>query len=309
MLIKLSDSVINQGDLREILDFLKVCQGQHSICLLKAEEIKRELVNDLRYLALFQELAIKWANGFTFSNCIELVKRIPEEGQICIEELYTTLSKSAVLVLENEHSDLNFILTVLTSLNSRRLLNTIDKYWEVRGGGGSGEIIKCLNKSAERLRSTSRVSVVNDSDKLYAAANLPITQAKIINHCRDLFVSQVTLKKREIENYIVDEVLSAIEDIDTDLKRVYFTLKPYQKDHYDFKKGVGEAIKGNYGGLFDQFSPEILSDLSKGFGKDIAEKAFSLEHRGLFTIANINKRCKNILPEFRQIESNIKNIL
>ncbi|MGB2684449.1 MAG: hypothetical protein WBC43_05470 [Olleya sp.] len=305
----MSNSVLNQGDLKETLDFFRVCKGQHSICLLKAAEIKRELINEPSYLALFQELAVKWANGFTFSNRIELVKSAPEEGQICIEELYATLSKPAVLVLENEHSDLNFILTVLTSLNSKRLLSTINKYWEVRGGGGSGEIIKCLNKSAERLRSASRVSVVNDSDKLYSAANLPTTQVKIINHCRKLSVSHVTLKKREIENYIVDEVLSAIENIDRDLKTVYLTLKPNQKDHYDLKKGVDEAKKGNYGGLFDQFSSVTLSNLSQGFGNDIAEKAFSLEHRELFTITNINKRCKNILPEFRQIELNIKNIL
>lgn len=309
MLIRLSDEVINLNDLIIVIDFLKVCKGQHCLCILKRNQIEEALKGNFHYLEVFKEQVSASAYGMTFSNTVEVVSVDAIQGQIELSHLYELLSKPAVLILENEHSDIFFLKMVLLSLNSRRLLDKFNSHWEVRGAGGCGEIVKLVTKTIDKLIVSTRITVVHDSDKFFLASPLDRTQTNIINKCRESNVSCVTLKKREIENYIVDEVIISMKDIDTDLKSAYLSLTSIQKDFYDFKNGIKKRAKILHGGLFDNVEPNTIMVLEKGFGKDIAENAFSSDNIHFFSQVNLKNRCRNILAEFRQIESNIRSIL
>lgn len=309
MQIELSDDVLSAKSLIIILDFIKVCKGQHSLSLSKKDQIIAALKTNQHYLEYYKEMITKSANGFFFSNKVELVLSDAQENQINLDSLYDLLKKPAVLVLENEHSDHKFINMVLNTLGSKRLHECYGKFWEVRGNGGSGEIIKLVNKSHALLGASSRVCVVHDSDKLFAADNYGVTQVNIINRCKELGVTCITLKKREIENYVVDEVINSLSNCDEQVKSSFTSLKPIQKDFIDYKKGVNQENSNKYKGLFDNLEEKNFENLSNGLGKNIAEIAFDSKNLKFFTLETLNNRCNEILPEFRKIESNLLNIL
>lgn len=309
MLIKLSDDVIDIKYLKDILEFINLCNGQHTLCTSKSKKIEDVLKDNIHYLNYYKELVVKSAFGIGFNNVIEITLNNKDDNQILLEDFYNILSKPAVLILENEHSDQKFIEVLLSVLNSRRLMESFNRYWEIRGGGGSGEIVKLMLASLEKLKLHSRISVVHDSDKYYPTDNLNNTHINIINKCREFNVSCVTLKKREIENYIVDEAISDIKKSSKDIIEAYLTLSIIQKDYFDLKKGINAEQIKQHAGLFNNLTPNTLETLKNGFGKDIAELAFCPQKRHHFNQKTLDCRCTSILPEFRKIESNIFNML
>ena len=308
MVIEISEGAFNVKSLKQILDYLKVCNGQHTVSTEKNTAIMKLLDGVPHYLELYKELVVKSENGISFSNSIEVVVDSPSLGQIAVNDLYNFLKKSAVLVLENEHSDRDFIETVLTSLNAKRLLECLNSYWEIRGAGGCGEIPKLVEATVNASHS-SRVTVVHDSDKLFSAAGLDRAQVNIVNKCNEKKVTFVTLKKREIENYIVDEVLGDIKTLTCSTRNAVVNLTSIQKDYFDYKEGFKSRKPADYSGLFHNLDNDSLLLLQNGLGNNISEIAYSSEFRRHFSEENIDNRCTEILPEFRKIESNILKML
>jgi hypothetical protein len=311
MQIKLSEDVINKADLIEIIDYIKVCKGQHTLATEKNKRVIAELKNDPHYVDLYRVLLEKSANGIIFSNCIEVVKDNPGVGQVAVGQLYALLKEAAVLIVENEHNDKRFIETVLHCLNSRRLIKNLGKYWKIRGAGGCGDIPKLIVKVIEENDNASRVSVVHDSDKFWPKEPLEQAQTNIVDCCRKENIKCVTLKKREIENYIIDRVIVEIKSIESSLKTAFFTLSQQQKNHYDYKIGFKNlpANDKRYQGLFNNLTDDVIAALHNGLDSKIADSAFASEMYIFYTEQALNDQCKQIIREFKKIESTIMDML
>lgn len=313
MLIRLADEVLNEPDLSEVIDYVKVCNGQHILCTEKNKKILTALADNAHYLSLYKKLVVKSSQAMSFVNSIEVVKADPLSTQITISDLYSLLRKPAVLVLENEHSDRKFIETILHCLGARRLIESLDDFWEIRGGGGCGEILKLVGKAIDNSVNHSRVCVVHDSDKLSPTTSLETVHTNIINACRDKNVQCKTLEKREIENYIPDEVIAELKetDISSEVKNSFYALTVAQKSFYDYKEGFRKKgpEDADYQGLFKGLSGQSIQNLANGLHKDIADEAYSAKMYPLYTQATLNRRCRKTIPEFKEIKNNIINML
>jgi hypothetical protein len=254
---------------------------------------------------------VKSSYEFSYINYVEVVKTKVSDNQIIVSELYRFLRQSAVLVLENEHSDVEFIKMVLNCLKSRRLLETLGYFWVANGGGGCGEILKLVNKSIEQIEDHRRVCVVHDSDRLYPGAALQKIQNIIIEGCNDLGVDCVTLRKREIENYILDGVVRKLDVISEPIKKQFFSLTNDQKDYFDYKVGFKKLRKNDigYGGLYDDLDDDSISEVRNGLGKDIAKLAFSPDMYDCYTEDAVRSRCQDMFNEFKEIEANLLKML
>ena len=94
MVIEISEGAFNVKSLKQILDYLKVCNGQHTVSTEKNTAIMKLLDGVPHYLELYKELVVKSENGISFSNSIEVVVDSPSLGQIAVNDLYNFLKKS-----------------------------------------------------------------------------------------------------------------------------------------------------------------------------------------------------------------------
>lgn len=236
-----------------------------------------------------------------------------EEGVVDVTILNQVMSRKAVVIIENEHSDSCFLDSMLRAQGKTNLLSQKNISWEVRGPGGCGEIPKSIESEVSKSLGVLRIVVVHDSDRVYPAQELSQAQLNIIQTASKYNIYCHTLLKREIENYIPDVI---VENLDVTRKKMVSYLKnlsSQQRDHYDYK--IGFKKKGgfkkkddeSFNGLFDSMSDEAYEHLKSGFGKDIADSAYN--NHQIISLDDFSDRCGNIRSEFESICEAIENIL
>ncbi len=170
-------------------------------------------------------------------------------GDFNIEEADCFFNQPVYLILENSLYDDYFIDALISNFKkaSKKIKNHRQNNWlKPDNAGGANNIpnlIRTRVKAYQLLPKTNkyfylRAIVIMDSDKEYQ--DMPYKQDKqnIINFCNKNNIPIVILEKREIENYIPDEVIEyiAFEDSDQYLN-TYLKLNPTQKDYFDLEHG------------------------------------------------------------------------
>ncbi|OAE09888.1 hypothetical protein [Pantoea sp. OXWO6B1] len=229
------------------------------------------------------------------------------------EQLNDILSRKAVIILENEFSDARFIESVIKSQNKDYLLKTKDISWEFCGAGGCGEIPKHIRSKVEKMKNLKRILVVHDSDKLHPDSEISEIQRKIIEQAKEYDIFCYTLEKREIENYIPDEIIYNIDWTRKKIIESFSKLSSTQKDFFDYKLGFKK--RGGYkkkndtslNGLYEDIDDEVYNEIKNGFGKEISDAAYN-EHVRI-SKDDFSLRCDNINHEFFKICEAIEKIL
>lgn len=312
MRVKISDEILLEPKkTTQIINFICNLNGRHSICTDNVDNIFESLGDDISAKELLKEQIIKQCNGINYTNSIEIVLEKQNDQQVLFDDFGELLSQSAVVVLENKLNDTKFLKTILESKNHKNISNSYGKYWRVESVGGCGQIPRLLEEQIGIGIPSNRLAVIHDSDKLYPQDKLNKTHANIINTCNYYRIKFHTLRKREMENYIVDELLFTIFNFDPELRSAWDNLSKSQKSHFDYKYGFNNKshISPEYNGLFKNISKSHVDTLTYGFGSDIAQKAFTDSNLDYFKSDKVRLWCHNADHEFKHICSIIESIL
>ncbi|MCU0468570.1 MAG: hypothetical protein MUF58_08210 [Arcicella sp.] len=177
-------------------------------------------------------------------------------------EAHEILHKPLTVILENMDYDRYFIDALIK--NFKELGQKIKKYydngWLTYINGGGSNIVNVINGLKDRFEKNKsdfpkesqtylRTLIIIDSDKRFPTnqevAGDKMATLAIIKQNSDYHVTQ----KREIENYLPDEIFNEIVGNDN-FKRAYLKLKPIQKDFFDLEKGLPDKN-------FDQLEEEL----------------------------------------------------
>ncbi|WP_157771130.1 hypothetical protein [Shewanella algae] len=211
MLIKFSEELMrSSNDLVLVIMAIVTSNGKHSFCTESSHNVIATLNGNDQVLSLYKEYIVKQANGIVYENVVEIVINNPGLGQLSVSQIAEFMGKAAVIILENSINDTAFLKLILASKKSRNILDAYGNYWRVESPGGCGQIPALIDALLDQRYPASRLFVIHDSDKLFPTANLERTHVNIINKCRDNNIVYHTLSKREMENYIIDELLKKI---------------------------------------------------------------------------------------------------
>ncbi|MBL0867192.1 hypothetical protein G5647_12235 [Pectobacterium carotovorum] len=287
-------------------------KDSHSIDLSNIQDlISHQSINDIEKEYL-KRLAVVSSNT-NYELTIAISKHRNGKDKFQVSELNGILSRKAIVILENEFSDALFIDAVLKSQQKFSLLQSKDISWEVRGAGGCGEIPKHILNESTKMKGMKRILVVHDSDRLYPDHDINQIQTKIIEAAEQNNIYCCTLEKREIENYIPDNVIS---ELDIERRRIiesFSKLSSIQKDFFDykfgFKKKAGYKCKTDvsFNGIYENIPDEIYDAIKNGFGKNISDLAYKKE--ASITKDDFALRCDKINSEFNKICAAIEKIL
>ena len=254
------------------------------------------------------------ASGYkNFSYGITVTVSNNRNYTIRASQLNETLSRKAVLILENEFSDAAFIEMVMKSQGKGYLLESKNKSWEIKGAGGCGEIPKHIKNESAKMKGLNRIVVIHDSDRLNPTCDISEVQQKIIDTAKEQDVICCTLQKREIENYIPDSIISSLDHARKTIIQKFNTLSVEQKDYYDykfgFKKRGGHREKNDdlFNGLYSDINDDVYQAIKNGFGKDIADLAYAKDKT--LTKGDFDTRCGKISSEFINICQAIERVL
>jgi hypothetical protein len=133
---------------------------------------------------------------------------------------------------------------------SKKIKRFKDENWlKYENGGGADNIpntIISILSSFERLPKSNhnylRAIVILDSDRQYVGMPLKNDKQKIIDFCKMNEIKYHILEKREMENYIPNEVFDEIAfETDDEYLKAYNSLSPIAKDYFDIEKGFIES--------------------------------------------------------------------
>lgn len=214
------------------------------------------------YLALMEEAATEYA--YTTSRDAPPVRISPEDVADHVEDL----DKPAVVMVENDANDGGFIKAIALVFGDQALLKAIERDWLViEHGGGGGDTVRRARDKHAGFRRLVRVAVLLDSDRM-----TPDEQSKHEAAAEDLRRKGIkvhVLRLREAENYIPDKCLRELPSQRPAATTVNALLRltKEQRGHYDMKRGFkkGKVCKEQKA-LFGGLAPEVLRDLTGGFG-------------------------------------------
>ncbi len=172
-----------------------------------------------------------------------------ETAAFSLIEAYEMLHKPLTVILENKDYDRHFIDAMVRSFKElgQKIKKFYDNGWLTYENGGGSNIVSVINGLKDRFEKNKsdfpkesqiylRTLIIIDSDKRFPinqeVADDKMTTLSIIKQNSDYHV----MLKREIENYLPDEIFNEIAGND-DFKRAYLKLKPVQKDFFDLENG------------------------------------------------------------------------
>jgi hypothetical protein len=190
------------------------------------------------------------------------------------------LGNPLYIVVEDVNSDNKFLENIYKFMNNGKIYPG-EKVKFIHGGGNQMPVVM------QSFTEPVRLICMTDSDKKYPEHNIEIEEKilKIKEICSTNNFKLFILNKREIENYIPDNVLSIWLDKENrakEKKNKYFKMNADQKTYFDMKKGLkiqdfnDRYIKELYKEVYDEISVTKLSDekyknekIIDGFGKNV----------------------------------------
>ncbi len=312
MLVKISEELLNNiNELENVIRYICMQNGRHSLC----NENIRQLLIQVKDHPILRDLVVqlleKQANGIPFTKVIEVTVNDSSNRKVKVTDLAAKLAKSPIVIVENEINDLKFIKLILHSTGNRNIAEKYGAYWDVSSIGGCGQIPDLVEQKIQTNTEPDSIFVIHDSDRYYPQENLSRTHVNIVNKCKAYNVKFHTLKKREIENYITDELLFDKHNSSEQFRQEWERFSHSQKSHFDFKSGFKKKGASNpiYSGLYSNIDEEKYTLISDGFGDDIASGLYKKENYSYYTQEKISMWCHNTASEFRKISNHIKDLL
>lgn len=210
-------------------------------------------------------------------------KKTVEIGrEYTLDEAWHYLAEPVRIILENGVNDKPFVQSLFRCFrqDSKLILKKIENRlltFEMGGGSGirhtleglmDGLKISCLTKSSHEYL---RCFVILDSDKSHPNEELKQGTVNLITFLEKHKISYHVLEKREMENYIPNEVLGEVianrEFIDA-----YLRLSPKQQDYFDLEKGLPDIHFEQLPNEIQNLFQEVSSEDKKVFRKNDLKK-------------------------------------
>lgn len=222
------------------------------------------------------------------------------------------LSRPAVLVVENEHSDGSFVRTVAAVLGSERLNEALRRGWlEIEHGGGETVPMVAQSK-AKVFRRVPRVAALMDSDRMIPGQRTD--KHKKAERLREAGIVTHVLELREAENYVPTRILRAVSRRPADFQRVglFLRMTPAQRGYFDMKKGFGPPngpprISARQRSLYAGLDPAVLLGLRGGFGDNLL--AGMSYHGGQLTQHDFEQLGDDVLDDLCSLLTKITDII
>lgn len=249
------------------------------------------------------------------------VSETNSDGFLNIQEAKLFFNQPFILVLENSNNDGYFVDALINNFKKRgkKLLKYKENRWLEYGmGGGCDNIIHFIStllKSYEAIglpkesKKYIRCMVLIDSDKEFATNESKPDRKKLFSFLKDNSIPYHELEKREMENYIPDEVLESIPEIDAYIQS-YLSLSPLQKDYFDLEKGFNnkplESFSEEIQDLYSNLDKNEIGILRQGMTIDKFEKnrKFKSEFPKLFAHEKVTQETLKTRTLHQSIDPN-----
>ena len=190
------------------------------------------------------------------------------------EDAFRLADAPLVILVENRVSDGAFVKRVVTELDKSVL-----GLWRRPGDpvrfdsvGGVGQMQAEVERRTQGRRYRPRLVVIADSDRKGPDDAVSPAVRALCRRCEALGVSCWVLAKREAENYLPRVLLDERRGAGADHARLveaWDRLNDDQKNFFDMKNGLPEALSEIERALFDGLSSDDKAILSQGFGPNV----------------------------------------
>lgn len=271
MLIELkSDLFANKANLAEINQLLSIFsdRGRYTYFCEFAEIRESELFLNLPYTE--RELAEQHYNRVIQESIKPnySVSEIRSDIDFNILEAKRFFNQPFIIILENNRNDgyfVNSLLSAFVDESAEINRHKINGWVEYGNAGGCGNIKNYIEERKSQFTVLPkeecrylRLYVLIDSDKKYPK-DKSAARIQLEEYLQENSVPFHILEKREVENYIPDEILESIDGFD-DYINAYMSLDPVAKDYFDIERGfenknrnsLAESIKDLYQDLTDE---------------------------------------------------------
>lgn len=333
MIVKIDLSVLNKEEAFAQLDYLVniIVTGKHKFYFESFEEA--ELINSNWFDSLGDRVQFSTYELFTKAavessriSSQEIKERVvleitnSEDVGSLLAEANAILEEVLYILIEDFESDGGFLirLTEIYKKASKSLVFAHKKRWvQLQHCGGKTSLIRMLERYPEPSSKDfkKRAFVIVDSDRKHPN-DTPADTVKISDICKSKNIPIHVLEKREIENYIPDNVFRKLVPRDLeDRLNAYVSMTPVQKDYYDLEKGFGNTRPDAADPLFadlnldKRFDPLRYGFQTKEF--DAKGELFKYIKDDDFNQESIGERCKHQSDpkELRNIIVKISNYL
>ena len=223
-------------------------------------------------------------------------------------EASEVLCKPLTIILENMEYDAHFINAIIEKNKSGSLIKEhYDKGWLVFTNGGGNNIPNVINGMKDRFEKNKtefpkdssayiRAFAIIDSDKKYpSAAEVVDDRIPFLDFIKRNVPYHVMLK-REMENYLPDEIYDEILE-NENFKKSFLALNPSQKDYFDLEKGFPDRnfnqldteIQSLYNDIDEESKKNFRKEKLTFYKKDGKKDSFKARFSQLFLSRNITK--------------------
>jgi len=213
-----------------------------------------------------------------------------------LEEAIRYFRMPVRIVLENSLNDSYFLKALFKNFNNRskKINRNIDSNHLIyEMAGGKGNIKNLLTTRLDEFNNLPKENhnyfrgiVIIDSDKQFPSKDSK--NGELIDYLINYNISYHELEKREMENYMPDDILKKIND---DFCNNYLKMKPIQKDYFDIEKGFKDINRETLGKeiieLFEDLPEEIYTFFRKNEFK--IDGSFKSEFPKLFLDIDVNQ--------------------
>lgn len=246
----------------------------------------------------------------------------------CCDEAINFLNQPVSIILENSLNDSYFFTSTVKHFDtSSEIERHLKNNWiQFDNAGGATNIRNFidgkLNSYATWPKKNKnrylRCFVIFDSDKIGPTKDLKPDKLACQEYLIKNEIVHHILEKREMENYLPDEVISSIAD---PYLRQYLKLSDIQKDHFDIQNGLkknrsDKNIDPELLDLFADLSDQEWIALKAGLQVSPYDKSFKSEFPKLFinglvnNVNLVNRLSTNNKPnEFEQIVNKTLSLL
>ena len=178
------------------------------------------------------------------------------------------------ILVENRFSDGPFVERVVKELDEslRILWDRPGDPIQIDSVGGKGQMPQEVERRTSGKPYRPRLVAMIDSDRKSPDADASRDARRLLRACEKRDLPCWILAKREAENYLPRVLLLARQDVGEDHKQrvdAWDRLNDDQKNFFDMKHGLPDALSEVEQELFGELSPADREVLSDGFGPNV----------------------------------------
>lgn len=261
--------------------FVDISQLEDNTFYKKLDDTNREIIE------IYYNRYITSSQKYDFEVC----RGTDAEYKYSVEDAIKWLNQPFLLILENSDNDGYFIDALIRcfSRRSKKISRLKSETWfKFAMGGGAESIIHVIEAEKKNYGGKSkflRCFVLIDSDKEYP--EMPSKKMALLNYLEGEKIQYFVLEKREIENYMPDDILKSFNDTYLD---IYLNMSEIQKDYFDIEKGFAQKPLKSFSepvqNLYSNIDSKSFSTLRNGIPSLIVGKKFKSEFPKLFEKAS-----------------------